>query len=235
MAQSYFIWNGRDSRAEGLILRRAAPLIRPEERVKHTTIPGLSGDLTETEGEHIYNSYIQTVEFSVTDGSRVHSVFRWLRGGGYVTFSSDPDKRQEARLIGAVTLEKVSRNLDHWAGQAQFYCQPLKQRTYEPTQTLTEAATIWNAGDVPSRPVILAYPGAADTITITVNGQTLTLTDIRGVRRIDSQIQEVSNAARTLLVTKNTAGPFPVLQPGANEVSFTGCTKIVITPRERFL
>ena len=179
--------------------------------------------------------YIAANVYNIDDGIMINADPELLSlTGGIVQGMSGSPIIQNGRLIGAVTLEKVSRNLDHWAGQAQFYCQPLKMRTYEPTQTLTEAATIWNAGDVPSYPVILAYPGDA-TITITVNGRTLVLTDVQDVRRIDSQIQEVSNAARTLLVTKNTAGPFPVLQPGGNEVSFTGCTKSVITPRERFL
>lgn len=234
--QSYFVWNGRDCRSMGIILRRAAPLIRPEERVKHTSIPGLSGDLTETEGEHVYNSYIQTVEFSVRDGSLVRPVFQWLRGAGYVTFSSDPDKRQEARVIGAVTLDRVSRNLGHWAGQAQFYCQPLKQRIYDAVDSLTAAGSVWNAGDVESRPLILATPASgAATMTVTVGGRTLTLTHVDGVRKIDCLAQEVSNAAGTQLYTGYAAGPFPTLQPGMNAVSFTGCSNLEIHKRERFL
>ena len=144
--QSYFIWNGVDSRTMNLISKGHAPLIRPEERVNHVQIPGRSGDLTETEGVNIYNSYIQTVSFSVVGGDHVRAVFKWLRGAGFVTFSSDPDKRQEARVIGAVTLERVSRNMDHWRGQVQFYCQPLKQRNYSSAETLTASGTIQNAG-----------------------------------------------------------------------------------------
>ena len=236
MALSYFIWNGIDSRGQGITTRRAAPLIRPEERVKHTTIPGLPGDLTETEGENIYNSYIQTVEFSVEGASRVRDVFAWLRGSGFVTFSSDPDKQQEARIIGAVTLDKVSRNLDRWAGQAQFYCQPLKQRTYDLAETLTAAGSVYNAGDVAGKPLILATPASgATTITVTVGGKTITITNVDGVRRIDCLAQEVSNAAQTALYTVDAAGPFPVLQRGANAVTFTGCSKLEIYKRERFL
>lgn len=234
--QSYFVWNGQDSRDRGLILRRQAPLIRPEERVKHTTIPGLSGDLTETEGKDIYNSYIQTVEFSALDGSLVRGVFGWLRGGGYVTFSSDPDKRQPARVIGAVTLTRVSRNMDHWAGQAQFYCQPLKQRVYDLGETLTEAGAVTNYGDVISRPLIVATPSSgATSMAITVNGKTLTISDANGARVIDCLTQEVTNIARTVLYTKDSAGPFPVLNPGTNTISFTGCSQIEIFKRERFL
>lgn len=236
MGQSYFIWNGIDCRAQGIMLRKPAPRIRPEERVKHTTIPGLSGDLTEIEGEHVYNSYIQTVELSVRDGTRVRPIFDWLCGSGFVTFSSDPDKQQPARVIGAVTLEKVSRNLDHWAGTVQFYCQPLKQRLYELAETLSAAGTIQNRGDVSCKPVIIATPSSGvSTMTITVGGKTLTLTGVDGVRRIDCQAQEITNAAKTALYTLKSAGPFPILARGANAISGTGWASLVIYKNERFL
>ena len=56
MPQSFFIWNGIDCRSMGIIMRGPAAIVRPEERVQHVTIPGRSGDLTELEGENIYNS-----------------------------------------------------------------------------------------------------------------------------------------------------------------------------------
>lgn len=236
MGQSYFIWNGIDSRTQGIVLRKPAPLIRPEERVKHTTIPGLSGDLTEIEGEHIYNSYIQTVEMSVRDHTQVRSIFGWLRGGGYITFSSDPDKEQEARIIGAVTLERVSRNLDHWAGTVQFYCQPLKQRIYDLAETLTASGTIRNNGDVVCKPIILATPSSgATTMTIAIGGKTLSLTGVDGIRKIDCLAQEITNADETALYTVKSAGPFPTLERGGNLITGSGWSKLEIYKRERFL
>ena len=234
--QSYFIWNGIDSRSMGIISRHHAPLIRPEERVTHVEIPGRSGDLTELEGEHIYNSYIQTVEFSVCGANRVREVFRWLRGSGFVTFSGEPDRKQAARVIGAVTLDRVSRNLDHWAGQAQFYCQPLKQRLYDTAEELTEAGTVCNHGDVDALPVILAtLATGADTITVTVNGSSFVIADADGNRRIDSAAQEVTDANRTELFTIDSSGDFPVLKPGNNTIGGSGWSKLEIYKGERFL
>lgn len=236
MGQSYFVWNGVDSRAMGITLRGPAPLIRPEERVQHVAIPGLSGDLTELEGEHIYNSYIQTLEISVREAAHVRAVFDWLRGAGYVTFSGEPDKRQPARVIGAVTLNKISRNMDRWAGSVQFYCQPLKERTYDTAQVLTAAGPVWNYGDVASKPLIIAIPASgADEMTITIGGKTLSLTQVDDVRRIDCLAQEITNAAQSALYTVYSGGPFPVLEMGENSVSGTGWTHLAIYKRERFL
>ena len=234
--QSYFVWNGVDSRTKGIVLAHAAPIIRPEERVRHVQIPGMAGDLTEIEGDNIYKSYIQTLTISAKSEARVHCAFRWLRGSGYVTFSGQPAWKQEARIIGAVTLDKVSRNMDHWRGQVQFYCQPLKQALTETAVTLTAEGTVSNNGDVASYPIIYAYPtGQQAYMDITVNGKTMRLTDIRNIRRIDSRAREVTNATHTVIVTQNAAGPFPVLQPGSNTIGGSGWTKLEIYKEERFL
>lgn len=237
MAQSYFIWNGKDSRSMGVIMRRAAPLIRPEERVEHMTVPGYSGDLTLLQGQDIYNSYIQTVEISVREAWRVREVFRWLRGSGKVIFSSDPDKCQDARIIGAVTLERVSRNLDHWAGTVQFYCQPLKQRTYPITRTVTAAGNLQVDGDVPTMPRIELTPSTSGTVTLTVNGSTFTIADAveDSVIVIDSDAKEVTNQDGTTWLTKDTSGDFPILLPGINTIGGSGWDSLTIDPRERFL
>ena len=237
MPQSYFIWNGIDCRSMGVIMRGPAAIVRPEERVQHVTIPGRTGDLTELEGENIYNSYIQTVSISVRGGFRVRDIYKWLRGEGYVTFSGEPDRKQKARIIGAITLNRVSRNLDNWAGEVQFYCQPMKQKLTEDTVTVTSSGTaVQNTGDVESKPKITAKANGS-SMTITAGGKSLTITGLTSGSEyiIDSEIMEVSNAARTALLTKDSVGSFPVLQPGNNAVTGSGWSKLVIDRRERFL
>ena len=243
MAQSFFIWNGKDSRRMGIIKRGPSPIIRPEERVKHIEIPGRSGDLTQTEGENIYNSYIQTATISVKGGFRVRDVYKWLRGSGYVTFDCEPDRRQKARIIGAITLDKVSRNMDHWAGEVQFYCQPLKELLAEEKVTITaHGQTAFNAGDVTSRPMFKVVASAyALTFALTGNGtQGQNAIGVSGLTSgqviwIDSETMEVMNEARTELLTADSMGVFPVMVPGENLITGIGWSSIEIERRERFL
>lgn len=237
MPQSYFIWNNIDCRSMGIIMRGPAAIVRPEERVQHVEIPGRSGDLTELEGENIYNSYIQTVSFSVRGGYRVREVYKWLRGAGYVTFSGEPDRKQEARIIGAVTLNKVSRNLDNWAGDVQFYCQPLKQLlTDSPVQITSSGSAVQNTGDVESRPRIKAT-ASGTSMVITAGGKSLAIINLTSGQDyyIDSEIMEVYNSDRSALLTKDSLGDFPTLQPGSNTITGSGWSKLVIERRERFL
>ena len=239
MGQSYFIWKGMDCRNMGVRLDGPVAIVRPEERVEHVTIPGRSGDLTETEGEQIYNSYIQTVTMSVRGGYRVREIFNWLKGSGYVTFSGEPERKQKARIIGAITLDRVSRNLDNWAGECQFYCQPLKERLHESPVTITSSGTaVMNTGDVISKPKISAT-ASGTSMTIAAGGNSLTITGLTSGKTyvIDSEIMEVSLTENntTTLMTKNSTGDFPVLRQGSNSVTGSGWSQLVIDRRERFL
>ena len=237
MGQSYFIWNGVDCRSMGIILRGPVAIVRPEERVKHVQIPGRSGDLTETEGENIYNSYIQTATIQVLSGFRVREVYKWLRGSGYVTFSEEPDKRQKARIVGAVTLNKVSHNLDIWAGEVQFYCQPLKESLQVITTTISTSGTsVRNNGDVDSHPKITATASTA-SMSIAAGGNTLTITGLASSTDyvIDCETLMITNTAGTADYTLNSSGDFPVLKQGSNAVTGSGWSKLVIDRRERFL
>lgn len=237
MSQSYFIWKGIDCRSMGVVLQGPIPIIRPEERVKHIEIPGRSGDLTELEGDEIYNSYIQTATIMVHGGHRVREIYNWLKGAGFVTFHGEPDRKQAARIIGAITLNKHSRNLDWWVGEMQFYCQPMKQLLTEAPVTITSSgSTVMNAGDVKSKPKITAT-ASGTSMTITAGGETLTIHGLTSGNDyiIDSEIMEVSNADRSALLTENSQGDFPRLAPGSNTITGSGWSRLVIDRRERFL
>ena len=245
MGQSYFIFNGRDCREMGVRLTGPMPIIRPEERAEHVQIPGRAGDLTRLEGDDIYNSYIQTAEISVQGGLNVRNVFNWLKGAGYLTTSSEPDRRQMARVIGAITLDKVSKNLDIWRGSVQFYCQPFKELLWEQTETLTAAGHINNNGDVISKPEWRITASAA-TLTfgsawIDENGDTqheafeITGLTAGQVIVVDSDSMTITNADGTAVLSQYAAGDFPRLHVGDNYVSGTGWSSVTVTKRERYL
>lgn len=240
MGQSFFIWKDMDCRAMGVWLSGPLPIVRPEERVRHIQIPGMEGDLTQLEGENIFNSYIQTATILVKNGSRVREIYNWLKGSGFVTFSGEPDRKQPARIIGAITLNKHSRNLDWWTGEVQFYCQPLKERLTEETGRYTSGSEIYNRGDITARPIITVNgTGAGPDLQFSINGQSFRV-NLTGMADtgcvIDCQAQIVTNYAKTADLTGLSEGNFPVLVPGTNAITFTnGITNVDILKRERFL
>ena len=66
-----FTWKGTSSSTKGIKLQEMPPIIRPQERVEHVTIPGRPGDVTLTEGDDIYESYIQTIPLIVDSAANV--------------------------------------------------------------------------------------------------------------------------------------------------------------------
>lgn len=232
MAIHYFIWNNGDSRNAKVRVHEPTPIIRPEERVTHVSIPGRLGEVTQTEGDNIFNSYIQTVSVTVEGADYAKAAGTWLRGAGNVTFSTQPTLTQKARVINAVTFTRLSRNLDLWSGEVQFYCDPVKYDTTENTQTIAESgASITSTGDLVSYPLMTVSGSGA--VTISMGGKTLVIPSLTDGSVIDSDLQWllVNNVPQL-----GWSGDFPVINPGANTLAFTGnITSITLTPRIRYL
>ena len=233
---SYFIFAGKDCRQMGCRLKSPLPIIRPEERADHTQIPGRAGDLTVLEGTDVYNSYIHTASISVEGWSNVRRVYDWLRGSGYLTTSSEPDRRQQARVIGAITLDKISKNLDIWTGECQFYCQPLKELITPAAVSAAPNGAVVNMGDVTAKPIWTVTPSGT-TVKLKAGGKELTVTGCTSGTQIiiNSDVMEVTNLAGSVSLTKNASGEFPVLLPGSNTLTGSGWSAVSIRKNERFL
>ena len=137
-------------------------------------------------------------------------------------------------MIGAVTLDRHSKNMDTWSGEIQFYCEPLKEKTSEAAvEITTSGTTITNPGDVESRPLI-TITGSGD-VTIRIGSNSISITGSADGWMIDSDTQWVMNAQSVPQMGVYT-GNFPVMAPGNNTVQFTGSiTKLTIEGRWRYL
>lgn len=237
--RSYFIWKGQDSRDWGIALKGPAPIVRGKERVTTAVIPGRAGSYHLTEGDGILDTYLQTLTARIPLSAIDRGALSWLSGSGYITFSTMPDRQQQARLINQVTLNKISYHLDWYEGTLAWECQPYKELLHEPTQTLLSASnTLRNLGDVEEKPLI-TVAGSGD-FALTVNGKVFTVTGItaeQGGCVIDSDACEVLTYDNTTLITAQSAGEFPVLTPGSNTISWTGAsvTGVTVLRRQRWL
>ena len=228
-----FTWKGTSSSTKGIKLQEMPPIIRPQERVEHVTIPGRAGDVTLTEGDDIYESYIQTIPLIVDSAANVSAAEKWLRGSGYLTLCSEPSRKQMARVINSVEFKKHSKNSSWWEADVQFYCEPLKEdTTSETTDVTSSGATVNNPGDVVSRPLITVV-GSGD-VTVTIGGKTIAITGLTSGWKIDSDLQWILDG--TTPKQGVYTGEFPVFNPGNNTVMFTGSiTKLTIDGRWRYL
>lgn len=229
-----FVWNGWNCRDKGIRMREMPPVIRPEERVQHVTIPGRAGELTLTEGTDIYNSYIQTIPVAVYTEANVREAESWLRGEGTVSFCSQPHLQQAARVINAVEFRKHSRNSVYWDADIQFYCNPIKYLVSEADITLAESGqSITCPGTLDSYPLITIHGGESFAFSIRIWDRTLTIPNAADGMVIDTENQWILVGGVPIM--NACSGRFPKLMPGENILTFTGASSITITPRSRFL
>lgn len=229
----YFIWNGTDSREKHIRVNNRVPIVRPEERVSHITIPGRAGELTQVEGEHIYNSYIQTVNLEVLGAANVPAAEMWLTGAGEVNFDTQATLKQKARIINAVTFEKVSRNLDIWKADVQFYCEPFKSPVTEAQIEVTESGTVLtNPGTLTAFPEIQMEGSGA--VSVSIGGKTLVIPTLTSGWTADSEMRWI--CLNGVPQFNAWTGEFPEIPTGNATVLFTGnITKLTITPHWRYL
>ena len=237
--RSYFIFKNEDSRDWGVLLSAPAPLIRARERITDLTVPGRPGTLTLTEGDKIYEPYTQTLTLSVPEAAINRGAMEWLSGAGYVTFSTDPDRRQRARVVNNFTLNRVSAHLNWYRGTVSFYCQPYKELLSEESAVIASAGTtLANTGAVKEKPVI--YISGYGDVTISVNGAEFKLAGITQAQNgavIDCENSEVTTPDGTQLLTSISSGEFPALDRGLNTVTWSGANVSGVTfkRRQRFI
>ena len=216
-----------------ILFNERMPIIRPEERVDHIVIPGRAGELTQTEGENIFNSYIQTVPLTVEGLENVQAAETWLRGGGYVTFDTQPDLQQKARVINAVTFQRHSKNANYYTGDVQFYCEPIKQLIAETDITVTESGTtLTNPGTLPAFPEIQIEGSGA--VSISIDGVTLIIPELTSGWTADCANKWIcQNGVPQFGAWQGT---FPEIPVGESMLLYTGnVTAITITPHWRFI
>lgn len=231
----FFIWNGVSSEDYGIIQEEDSPIIRAEERVTHIIIPGRPGDLTTADGEAEFDPYLQTVAAYVPK-SQAQEVSAWLRGDGYVTFSTQPTFRQKARAFSQISLNYFSDNLDLVYGDINFYCQPLKELITEPETVVTFGQSLTNGGDVTERPLITLT--GTGNLTVTINSVTMTVTGVTAAQGgviIDTDGCMVTAKLTGEAMTEQSIGSFPTIPVGTYAVTFTGASECKIKRRKRFV
>ena len=229
----YFTWKGTRSDAMHILYNERTPIIRPEERVNHITIPGRAGELTQVEGENIFNSYIQTKTITVEGKENVQAAETWLNGSGAVSFDCQPELQQQARVINAVTFQRHSKNANFYTGEVQFYCEPIKRLRAEEDITITASGTaLNNPGTLPAFPEIRIEGSGA--VSVSIGGKTLIIPECVSGWTADSENQWIlENGVPQMNAWQ---GKFPQIPAGESTILFTGnITKLTITPRWRYL
>jgi len=233
MAYDWFTWNDTRCTDYGIHVSEQPPLMIPSERATYTNVPGRPGSLTTLEGDDVYDDLVLTATCWLDGPAQIPAIAGWLKGSGTVTFANRPGGYYKARVANQISFEKILRGHPHRSFAVNFRCKPFWYQADVADVTLTTSTTfVNNPGNVYAEPIITMY-GSGD-ITLMVGTTIVQLENINGSITLDSTLMEAYKGAASL--NSSMSGEFPLLQPGANAVSWSGnVTSVVVMPNWRFL
>ena len=229
----WFSWNGKKCTEYGIHVLEQPPITILAERATFTNIPGRPGSLTMLEGDDVYDDLILTAQCMISEPSNIRTIATYLKGSGKVTFANRPDGFYSARIVNQIPFEKILRGNPHRSFAVNFRCQPFWYPENVPEITITNSGTfVNNPGSVYSEPTITVY--GSGEITLMVGTQIVELTDIEDSITLNTSLMEAYKG--DLSMNSCMSGEFPVLNPGANAISWSGnVTKVEVQPNWRFL
>lgn len=212
------------------------PLIPlPAKRVQSVEIPGRNSTLHFDDGT--YGDITIGVKCRVKDtnnlADRLDQIKSWLMNAGEndLIFDFQPNKKYIAQVVNQIDFKQVFKIFGEFI--IIFNCRPFKYSVINQVTTLLTPSSITNLGTIYSEPIIKVYCTGDGNLTI--GTQVIILKGITGSIIIDSTIQDAYAVDGSNLNNKMT-GDFPLLNVGANAISWTGgITKVEITPNWRWL
>ena len=232
----WFEFAGARNTDKGVRLLSLPVRYHPAERGELIQVPGRDGYLWAADGA--YDNVLTRVQCQTADDADMAAVSAWLRGAGELRFSDDPDRCYRARVTKEFSRSAAMNRFVNQTFTVTFDCQPfLYHREVADIILTASPATITNPGTYKSAPR-LTIEGTGDA-ALTIGTQIVEVTELAGGVIIDSELGECFDLTQSMLLNGKVTlldDGFPVLQPGANIISWTGAvTKITIAPRWRDL
>lgn len=231
-------FNGVTAADMGVVVLDYPPIIKPQARIKTVTVPGRNGTLTLHDPEAVYEPVDKTVRCRLLSTTSQEDVTAWLSGAGDLILGNEPLYRYTARVVDAVSYEKIMPGYADRVFEVKFACQPWKELTIPGSDISLSAnpQTIISPATLDSLPLIqISGVGA---VSINIGSYSFTLSGIEsGVPvLVDCDAMTVTNVNQSVSYLHNMVGQFPRLTPGNNVVTWSGTvSSVVIRPRYRWL
>lgn len=228
-----FIFNGQSSADFGLIISQKDIYSAPARDQSFVSVPGRNGDVI-VDNNRYENATVYYTVGCKDIKNKATALKLWLCKPGYfrLTDTYQPSYFRMAAFASALPIDEVLENV----GQAKivFNCKPFMYSVAgEDTITLTTAGSVNNPEGFESLPYIKIT--GSENVTLTINNNSYYMTSIGPSIELDSELMSAYRGS-TLLNSKIGFTEFPVLEPGTNNISWTGSvTKVEIVPRWRTL
>lgn len=180
-----------------------------------------------------YELYTVSAKIFLSDNADLDDFVAWLSGSGVLILDEDSSKYMTVYIDEEVQIERLTRGANKKVASVEFkVLDPFRYKLSEANTTLTSAGTYTNLGTIYSEP-LLKLTGTG-TVVLTIGTQSFTYVFDTPYVYVDCKAKDCyhSNTYKNRQMT----GKFPVLNVGANAISWTGTlTELVITPRTRYL
>lgn len=226
------IWKNKESTdITGLLICELPAITKPKMRVQETFVDGVDGSIIEELGYETYNKKIKIGLYGTYD---INEIINYFSGEGQITFSNEPDKYYNAKIIEQIDYTRLLRFKE---ATVTFKVQPYKYKLNEPivNSKISDYYVVNNLGNEKSKPLIkISGSGIVEVIINNISTFKYTFPENESEVYIDSEKQDAYYNGT--LKNRNMLGDFPILETGENIVEFSGdVLSVEIIPRSRWL
>lgn len=226
--ENLFTFGGKSTKDFDIYLSGAGTYRSPERDVEMLTVPGRSGDLT-FDNKRFLNVELSYKCLIMGNIDQNYEAFRAYMASvhGYQRLEDNfhPDEFRLAVFKNAIEPKIEGSKYDVASFEIVFNCKPQRWlKSGEEVIALTNSGMIMNNLLFAARPLCRVYAAGV----LTIGDYSMTISNVDGYTDIDCDIMNAYKGS----VNKNStiSGEFPLIEPGENEVSFTG-GRVDITPR----
>lgn len=230
--ENYFIFAGKKCTDFDAWVDGSGTYVSPSRDVDTISVPGRNGDLHEDNGR--FANYTVTFDTCIPHAAadKLDAFRAWLlsvRGYHKLIEYCHPDYFWMAEYLDSLDPKMGTRN-QFATFDTKFNVKPQRYlASGAQTRTITSGTKLYNPTRYEAKPLLRCY----GTGTITVGSISATVSAInKSYTDIDSELQDCyeGTANRNSYVSL-TGHTFPTLPAGQTGITFTGFTKVELTPR----
>ena len=228
----YFIFGDKSSADFGVWISGTGTYDAPTRDIEMVPIPGRNGDLTFDNGR--FSNIVVTYPAFISRKfrTRIDDFRAWLCANhSYVRLEDTyhPEEYRMALYKSGLSVDVAGR-MSAGSFDIAFECKPQRYlKAGDEPISFTAAGMIYNPTLYQARPLLRCYGTSG---TVTVNGTPVSVTGCSAYADIDCDLMEAYEGSTNRNGTTTLVnGEFPVLDPGENSVSFTGWSRVEVTPR----
>ena len=224
--------DGKNCSEYGVWISGGGTFNAPPRDMDTISIPGRDGDIFFDNGRFQNINVTYPAFISKQFAPRMDDFRAWLCSKYHymkIEDSYHPDEFRLGVFKGGLTVSTTARNLSG-SFNLTFNCKPQRYlKSGEMPVRFTASGSIYNPTEYAAKPLIKCY-GTGGTVTI--GGVAVTVTGCTNHVVLDCDLMEsyegdTSRNGTTTLVN----GEFPTLGAGASAVTFSGFSRVDITPR----